>query len=126
MPITEKISQSQSSGYFWNLLNMNILPIVVWKNTGEIICANDVFYDLLGYDREEFESGKVTWKSITPTGEGYEELDQQCIEQLETDNFAEPFDKVYISKDGSLVPVRLFNSVNEPGDVQGIGIVLPM
>lgn len=120
----EGLSEKQSADFFWKLLDLNAFPIIIWELDGRIDQANNAFLKLLGYSRRELEEGKINWKEMTPSEFRY--LDERCVEQLRTKETADPFEKKYKRKDGTLVKVRLYNVKLERGDNFGVGVIIPL
>ena len=48
-------------------IDSNIVGVIIATADGKIIEANDYYLTMLGYTRNEFQSGKVDWRAITPT-----------------------------------------------------------
>ncbi|MBP0596214.1 AAA family ATPase, partial [Paraburkholderia sp. LEh10] len=48
------------------LVDANIIGIVVWNAGGDILEANDAFLRMVGYEREDLVSGRVSWRDLTP------------------------------------------------------------
>ena len=86
-------------------IDSNVLPMIRTDIHGRIFEANKSFLDLVGYSREDFTRGKVLWHDLTPPE--YKELDAVAIEQLKTHGLSKPWEKVYISKDGTRKNVLL-------------------
>jgi PAS domain S-box-containing protein len=55
--------------------------------------------------REEFLSGARDWRAATPPG--HRHLDERAIRQILETGRADPFEKEFLRKDGTRVPVRL-------------------
>jgi PAS domain S-box-containing protein len=89
------------------LFESNILAILEADLEGGVLDANDAFLRLLGYTREELFSGRVRWTELTPPE--YRDRDRRAIEQLRHrgpgGGVATPWEKEYIRKDGTRVPV---------------------
>jgi len=81
---------------------------------GRIFDANHAFYRLTGYSREEIQSLQLGWDQLTAPG--YTELDRQVLATLEATGSAGPYEKEYIRKDGSRVPLLLTISKLPGGD----------
>ncbi|HEY6930890.1 MAG TPA: PAS domain S-box protein, partial [Thermoanaerobaculia bacterium] len=90
---------------FRRLLDSNTIGIFIADLTGRTFEANDAFLNIIGYSREELFSGAVRWDEITP--EEHRERDQIAVEQLRTVGVAQPWEKEYLRKDGTRVPVLI-------------------
>ncbi|HET9754331.1 MAG TPA: response regulator, partial [Myxococcales bacterium] len=75
---------------------------ILWARRSGIFEANDEFLRMVGYAREDLP---LDWRKMTP--EEYAQLDDRAIEQLETTGIAQPYEKEYVRKDGSLVPIEI-------------------
>ncbi len=116
---SEKALQ-QSNLRFQRLVESNIVGIFISDFSGAIYEANDVFLGMLGYTREELLAGQLRWDSLTPPE--YRKLEAEALQSFHTIGSAGPYEKAYIRKDGSHVPV-LFGGVlldEEKGRVLGI------
>ncbi len=98
---------------FWLLIELNVVPMAVWDAEGGLIAMNLAALDLFGYLKEDFDSGKMNWRALTP--EEYHPLDEKCLHELEESHTALPYDKEYIRKDGSRIKVRLHNASADQG-----------
>ncbi|MBK1989968.1 PAS domain S-box protein [Sphaerospermopsis aphanizomenoides BCCUSP55] len=85
------------------LAESSIMGIVVAELSGPILEANDVFLEMLGYTQEELHSGRMRWRELT-TPESLA-VSEQAVQELLTTGVCQPFEKEYIRKDGSRVPV---------------------
>ena len=85
------------------LANSNIIGLVFADASGEIREANDEFLRIVGYSREDLKAGKLNWKSLTAPESL--EISQGATWQVEKTGSAPAFEKEYIRKDGSRVPV---------------------
>lgn len=107
--ITERKQAEQalqdSQKRFRRLVESNIFGVAVSDFHGGIEYANDYFLNMVGYSREELVAGEVRWDVMTPPE--YIDLDQKAIEELLKYGVANPFEKEYIRKDGSRVPILI-------------------
>ncbi|MCB9634361.1 MAG: PAS domain S-box protein [Sandaracinus sp.] len=72
----------------------------------ELTDADDVFLAIVGYSREELESGRLNWREMTPPE--HRHLDDAGMrEAAASGGFTAPYQKEFIRKDGSRVPVLL-------------------
>jgi PAS domain S-box-containing protein len=99
------------------LVEANIIGIVIWDLQGEIVEANEAFLQMLGYTREDLVLRKVSWVEITPPE--LRHLDQQAIFELKTTGIAQPFQKEYLRKDGTRVPVLVGGRCSSRAGMKG-------
>ena len=93
---------------FQKLLNSNIIGIVL-ADFEKIIEANDIFLQMVGYTREDLITVGISWRQITPLE--YQDLDENALKELlELGSFA-PFEKQYIRKNGSLLPIQICGAI---------------
>src|SRR5215467_67023 len=85
------------------LVDANIIGICIWNLEGRIIEANEAFLRMVGYDREDLVSGRVSWREVTP--DKWRAADEQALAELAATGVCEPFEKEYFRKDGNSVPV---------------------
>ncbi len=86
------------------LFNYSKDAIVFGSMDGVLIDVNNSFSKLTGYSREELLTGK-TYQDITPME--YEVLEGKVLETLLKTETPQEFEKEYIRKDGSRVPIQL-------------------
>jgi PAS domain S-box-containing protein len=100
--IEEALHQSEK---FTRLL-IEELPIglVLFDQTGSFIEVNRAFTQMIGYSQEELQ--QLTFWDITPPAK-YVTLDREQYEILQTTGRCGPFEKAYLHKTGTLVPVRI-------------------
>lgn len=84
------------------LFDSAIIGICIIDTDGVIHEANDRFLAMLGHNRKTIK-GKLRWESITPLE--HRTMDQRKLKELIASGEAKPWEKEYICKDGSLVPV---------------------
>ncbi len=107
------------------LVDANIIGIFIWSLHGEILEANEAFLHTVGYDREDLASGRLRWTDLTPA----EWLDrdlQQVVPELKLRGSLQPFEKEYLRKDGSRVPVLIGIAALDEGCNQGVAFVLDL
>ncbi len=107
------------------LVDANVIGIFIFDLEGRIIEANDAFLNLVGYDREDLVSGRIRWADLTPPG-WLDRDAQQLIPELTKAGVLPPFEKEYVRKDGSRVPVLLGIATFEEGGPQGVAFVLDL
>ncbi len=114
----------QSEAKFRRLFNANIVGIIFPDLSGNILDANDAFLEMVGYTREDLRAGRVRWDTMTPPE--YKPLDELSIEELRTSGVCTPFEKEYIRKDGSRVPVLLIGALLEGERERTVSFILDL
>jgi PAS domain S-box-containing protein len=89
---------------------------------GNITEANDAFLQMVSYTREELRSGKLRWDEITPPE--YRRLHEEAIAELISSGVCTPFEKEFIRKDGSHVPVMVGGTMVEQSQQSALCFVL--
>ncbi|MBD0345081.1 MAG: PAS domain S-box protein, partial [Coleofasciculus sp. Co-bin14] len=112
----------ESEARFGRLAESNIIGIIVADLNGLILEANDIFLQMVGYTQEELRSGRVHWREMTPPESL--EVSETAVQELITTGACSPFDKEYIRKDGSCVPV--LHGAAMTGETTFIGFVLDL
>ncbi|HIK07510.1 MAG TPA: PAS domain S-box protein [Trichormus sp. M33_DOE_039] len=88
-----------------SFVDANLIGIVFSDIYGTIQQANDAFLEMIGYSQEDLLTGKLNWRAITPPEYLY--LDEQGIREAQTNpkGTCTPYEKKYIHKNGSHIPV---------------------
>lgn len=101
----------------------NMLGIFYWNINGDITDANDKFLSIVGYSREELVSGQIDWVNMTPPE--YRHLDEASVIELKTTGFNnEPFEKVYLHKNGTHIPIIIAGAMLDDERINGVAFVL--
>ncbi|MGJ5631319.1 PAS domain S-box protein [Nostoc sp. CALU 1950] len=110
---------------FSRLAESNIIGVIVtdMKN-GSIMAANDAFLKMLGYRREDLSANRMNWREITPPE--YLLLSERSVQELKTTGVCKPFEKEYICKDGTRVPVLLGSVLVGDAEETVIGFVVDL
>jgi PAS domain S-box-containing protein len=106
------------------LVDANIIGICLWHLDGQILEANDAFLHLVGYDREELVSGRVSWREGTP--DTWRAADERALAELAATGSCAPFEKEYVRKDGSRVPVLVGAALFEGRRDEGVAFMLDL
>jgi PAS domain S-box-containing protein len=106
------------------LVDSNIIGVFIWDFDGRILEANDEFLRMVSYHREDLVSGRIRWADLTPPD--WRDRNNARIEQQKSSGRFEPFEKEYIRKDGSRVPVLIGGATFEEGGNQGVAYVLDL
>jgi PAS domain S-box-containing protein len=106
------------------LVDSNIIGVIFGDFSGNIVEVNDAFLKIIGYTREDLLSGKVNWIEITPPEQRY--LDIEAREEMQRTGTHTPFEKEYIRKDGSRVPVLVGTAYLGESKDNAVGFVLDL
>ncbi|WP_082016522.1 ATP-binding protein [Cupriavidus sp. IDO] len=104
------------------LVRANFIGIFIWRLDGRILEANDAFLQMLGYDRADPASACLSWADLTPPE--WHERDARFAQEFRLNGAVSPFEKEFVHKDGSRVPVLIGSASFEEGEDQGVSFVL--
>lgn len=99
-----------------------MLGVIHWTVDGRIIDANDKFLEMTGYDREALRSGALDWAAMTPPE--WRHLDQQALVDFAATGISPAFEKEYLRRDGSRLPVIVGGAMVDEERHEGVAFVL--
>jgi PAS domain S-box-containing protein len=106
------------------LVESNIIGIYIWDFQGRIIEANDAFLDMVGYSRDDLISGGLYYPGLTPSE--WNDVSERERAAVKTTGTSKVFEKEYLRKDGSRVPILLAGATFGEGRDQGVAFVLDL
>jgi PAS domain S-box-containing protein len=106
------------------LVDANIIGIYHWDDSSVVSEANDAFLKLTGYSREELKAGKLLLSILTPPE--MEAKRQEILAQLRKTGSVQPFERVYIHKNGTHVPVLVGAAGFVDAREQGVAFVVDL
>jgi len=86
--------------------------------------GNDELLRITGYTRAELEAGRVRWDTMTPPE--YADLDAVHIAEAAQFGSCTPYEKEYIRKDGTRIPILCGYALLEGSQDEYIGFVLDL
>jgi PAS domain S-box-containing protein len=98
-----------------------MVGIMFWDRAGAITDANDALLQLVGYSRDDLEAGRISWVDMTPPEE--RDLDALALERVTTTGVCDPYEKHYIRKDGSRVPIVIGAAMVDGSRDHGVAYV---
>ena len=113
----------ESQAMFRRLVDSNIIGIIT-MNDEKVLVANDIFLTMTGYDRTDLEQGKLLWRDMTPRESV--DRDLQKVQDLLTVGFCTPYEKEYLRRDGSRVPVLIGSALIRNNPLLLISFVLDL
>ncbi len=86
------------------IMESNVIGMI-FCDQERVLEANDAYLNIIGYSREDLESGGIVWRTMTPPE--YLPLDDRAIAEIADHRACTPFEKEYIRRNGTRVPVLL-------------------
>jgi PAS domain S-box-containing protein len=106
------------------LVDANIIGIFISSRKGEIIEANDAFLKMMGYDREDIAAGNLRLADLTPPEWRANAARAQV--GIDMTGAVQPYEKEYLRKDGSRVPVLIGSAAFDEQQDHGVAFVLDL
>lgn len=124
--ITERkeaeIRLQESETRFRRVFEANVVGMMFTDFSGQISDANDHFLRMLGYSRSDLEQGHLNWAEITPPE--YRDLDLKAMEMLQESGSVQPWEKVYLHRDGHAVWVLVGVALLSPNNGSCVCVVV--
>jgi PAS domain S-box-containing protein len=120
--VEEALRESQTR--FQKLYDSDLIGIGFPDADGSILDGNDALLRMIGYTREDMEAGLVRWDTMTPPE--YRELDRMHLAEAAERGSCTPYEKEYIRKDGSRVPILCGFARLESEGPGAIGFVMDL
>ncbi len=117
--VQKQLNTSESR--FRRLWASDLMGIGIPDRFGSFLEANDELLRITGYTREDLQQRLMRWDTMTPPE--YAALDQVHIEEAARRGSCTPYEKEYIRKDGSRLPILCGYALLEGSQDQYIGFV---
>jgi PAS domain S-box-containing protein len=111
----------ESDQRFRRVVQSDMLGILFWDRDG-IYDANDALLKMIGFTRDDVESGVL--KAFTLTPPEYRELDDAKRRELAARGIVAPYEKEFFTRDGGRVPVLVGATPLEGRAESGVAFVL--
>ena len=113
----------QSEARLSSLIHSQVVGVLLVDGSGNLQEANAAFLQIVGYTPEDLSAG-LRWRDLTAPE--FRERDAAAFQaSLQSGAFG-PFEKEYIRKDGSRVPVLVSGAVYDQENRRGITLVLDL
>ncbi|MEI6946408.1 PAS domain S-box protein [Paraflavisolibacter sp. H34] len=99
-----------------------ITGVFYWSVDGRILEANDKFLEMTGYTRQDLEQGRINWTKMTPPE--YATQDRKSLNDLLVTGTHTLYEKEYIRKDGTRIPVEIGTAALVADGSEGMSLVL--
>jgi PAS domain S-box-containing protein len=106
------------------LVESNIIGIFIASAKGEIVEANDAFLKMVGYDREDHAAGNMHLSDLTPPE--WRASTARAVEGIGATRAAQPYEREYMRKDGSRLPVLIGSAAFDEQRDQAVAFVLDL
>jgi PAS domain S-box-containing protein len=81
------------------MINVAVVGVLIFDQSGTLLDANDAFLSLTGYGREEVAARALTWRAMTPPE--YVAESERQVHRVKATGRIGPYEKEYFRKDGS-------------------------
>lgn len=121
-----KVEQEElqlSRARFKRLFDVNMIGICFWGVDGKVVEANEEYLRIVGVPREEFDRrGYLDWRTLTPPE--YRAADDRAIAECMQRGVSEIYEKEYVRRDGTRVPIVLGVAFLTGSKFEGIAFVM--
>ena len=117
-------ARKRTEARYRRLVESNVQGIHFWTAAGRITGANDAFLSMIGYSREDLEAGCVDWLALTPPEHAHQ--DRHALADIAAQGVSALYEKEYVHKDGSRVPVLFGSAAFEDNPEEGVSFVLDL
>ena len=113
-----RTSEARLRGFY----EAGIVGVLYWTVDGDVTGANDKFLQMTGCDRRDLEAGRINWAEMTPPE--FRHLDEHALRNFEQTGHSPPFEKEYIRKDGTRLPVLVGGAMLDDNRHEGVAFIL--
>src|SRR5499425_2803068 len=106
------------------LVEANVVGIMMFNLDGAITEANAAFLHMLRFDRDDLASGQIRWADLTPAE--WRASDERAMVEIKATGTVQPYQKEYLRKDGTRVPVMVGGALFEGSQSAGVAFVLDL
>ncbi|WP_052672255.1 PAS domain-containing sensor histidine kinase [Aliterella atlantica] len=100
-----EVALQESDARLKCFVDSNIVGVLLADLKGNLLEANDAFLHMVGYTQADVQVGNMRWREMTPPE--WIDADNRSIELIRATGSCPPFEKEYIRKDGSHVPILI-------------------
>ncbi len=87
------------------LVESTLIAVNYSEENGTVSEANEAYLRMLGFNHRDLLNGLLNWRKVTPPE--YLHLDEMALGEAEERGYCTPYEKEYLRKDGSRVPVLI-------------------
>lgn len=100
--------QCDREACYRGVVDSPMVGILFWHIDGRVVDANDKLLEMIGYPRSEIESGALRWTDLTPAE--FSDADRRMLEELRSTGRCTPYEKEFIRKEGTRIPILIGTS----------------
>jgi PAS domain S-box-containing protein len=104
------------------LYESGMIGVLHFDLDGGLFDANDKFLSTVGYTRDDLVAGRLAWDRMTPPE--YRHLDDYAVAELKSGGVDTPYEKEFIRKDGSRVPIIIGAATYDEQRHRGIAFIV--
>jgi PAS domain S-box-containing protein len=98
-----------------------MVGLLFWELGGRVTYANDRFLEMIGCTREDLVAGGVDWRAMTPPE--WDATDRAAIAEIAVNGVTTPFEKEFVRRDGTRVPVLVSAATFRGATDRGVTLV---
>jgi PAS domain S-box-containing protein len=118
----QEIVLKESEAKFRQLFELDLIGIFYWDAYGNILDANNTFFNMTGYTGEDLLTGNLRWNDITATE--FVKSDQQALNEVMESGKAKSYEKEMLRKQGDRLPVLAGGALLEGFKDRGVAYMI--
>jgi PAS domain S-box-containing protein len=120
----ERVELRQREAKVRRLIDTNIVGVLISNLEGQVLDANDAVLNMVGYSRDDLTARRTRWTDWTPPE--WRAVSERAVEQIRVHGKCDLFEKEYVRKDGSRVPVLIAAAAIEGTTNENVVFVLDL
>lgn len=109
---------------FRKIFESDMIGMFIANPDGIIVEANNAFQKMIGYTNADFKKGYLKWDDLTPKYHLHK--NKAALEQLLKTNLCSPYEKEFVKKDGSNIPVLVGCALLKGENAQTVAYVVDL
>jgi PAS domain S-box-containing protein len=114
----------KSEGRLRRFIESSLIGVVVGDFQGRLLDANNAFLQMVGYTRDDLAAGRLSWRALTPPEHLH--VSDKAIQSMRQSGTAAPYEKEYLRKNGTRVPVLVGLTRLDDEQDKAVGFVLDL